>query len=75
MEIRTELKVVAYIEEMTCDVCGIGKMEAKTGTMLMSNPPKYPHECSNCGRRSHYTKSYPCKSFDAVPFNTGMVYD
>lgn len=68
MEIRTELKVVAYLEEMECDVCEIGKMEAKTGTMLMSSPPQYPHECSNCGSWSNYYKSYPSKSFYAVPF-------
>lgn len=67
-EIRTKLKVVAYLEEMLCYSCGKGKMEATTGTMLLTHPVKFPHKCTVCGHKANYTKSYPVKNIDAVPY-------
>lgn len=66
-EIKTELKVVAHLEEMLCDICGYGRM-IHTGVCLTSLPLKYQHKCDSCQWEGNYLKSYPCKSFDAVPF-------
>lgn len=38
--------------------CG-GTMEREGGA-LMSNPPKYPHRCIECGRLESAEKMYPC---------------
>lgn len=67
MEIRTELRVVAYKEEMQCHICGYGKM-ISNGISLMSLPPKYQHVCNSCQWQDNYLKRYPCTSFDAIPF-------
>lgn len=75
MEIRTEMKVVAHLEEMQCNICGMGKM-IYNGISLMSYPAKYQHVCNNCKWQENYLKCYPCTNIDAVPFETGMVvYD
>ena len=42
-----EYEVVAIMVKLACDECA-GEMNP-TGVMLMSDPPKYPHECDDCG--------------------------
>lgn len=41
-----------------CDKCGDGCMRP-TGTVLMSDPPKYEHRCQLCGARQNFTHQYP----------------
>lgn len=67
MEVRTEMRVVAYLEEMQCHVCGYGKM-ISDGIALMSHPPKYQHTCNSCQWQDSYLKSYPNTHVDTVPF-------
>lgn len=66
MEIRTEMKVVAYLEEMMCDDCDKGKMALSYYPILMSHPPQYQHICDSCSVVKNYPKSYPNKVFDIV---------
>jgi hypothetical protein len=41
-----------------CDKCNT---ELKfTGEVLLSNPEKYVHICSNCNKTEWLDKSYPC---------------
>jgi uncharacterized Zn finger protein len=54
-EIKQEVKMFSV--DMICDKCGKGKMEYKDGMMLLTDPPKFKHTCSNCG----YVETYFCK--------------
>lgn len=54
-ELVAESKI--YQVFMQCDKCG-GVME-HTGGALMSNPPKYPHKCQNCGVVKSFPHIYP----------------
>jgi transcription elongation factor Elf1 len=57
-EIKKEVKT--YKTEYVCDECGIGTMESCSGIVLTSNPPRYPHKCTNCGCERHFTGTkYP----------------
>lgn len=56
-EIRKKVK---YIEiDMVCDYCGDGNMRP-IGTVLKGKPPRYVHECDNCGSSGIYEVRYPC---------------
>lgn len=57
-EIKTEVKCYKIIK--ICDECGEGLMVA-TGFPFTSNPPQYPHDCSNpeCKIRENYFIQYP----------------
>lgn len=44
--------------DYVCDKCGIGHMEL-TGRMLLSDPPKWPHECTNCCAERTFDVKYP----------------
>ncbi len=43
----------AYLEEITCDLCGA--IMRHNGMVLTSYPPKYPYECSNPDCDGHIT--------------------
>jgi hypothetical protein len=53
-EERFELK--PYGVRYLCD-CN-GEM-IPTGQMLMSDPPKFPHECRECGKAINLIEKYP----------------
>ncbi len=58
MEKRTEVKTVKV--ELICESCNKGTMESCDGSVLMSNPPQYPHRCTECGAERHITGiTYP----------------
>ena len=54
-EIR-KVEVVQVDEK--CPTCGTGYMRP-TGIVLTSNPPQYPHKCTNCGYEQTYPQKYP----------------
>lgn len=59
MEVKEKVK---YIEvDMVCDSCGDGRMRP-TATVLKEYPPKYIHECDNCGSTGIYKVRYPYKA-------------
>lgn len=63
MEKRTEVK--AYRVDLTCESCGEGTMERCDGGMLMSDPPQYPHRCTECGAETHVTGTkYPYMEYE-----------
>ena len=41
-----------------CDKCDAGHMRP-TGVMLLSDPPKFPHQCEVCGEAQTFTEKYP----------------
>jgi hypothetical protein len=41
-----------------CDKCNTGLME-RSGPVLMTSPPQYPHKCNHCADVKRLTKSYP----------------
>ena len=58
MEKKTEVKT--YKVELACENCGEGTMESCDGAVLTSNPPQYPHACTNCDAEIHVTgTTYP----------------
>lgn len=60
-EKETELRT--FRVKMFCD-CG-GEMKP-TGMVLSSHPPQFPHQCSLCGMRATYDKSYPHLEYKVV---------
>lgn len=51
-------KVQATQVDERCPKCGQGWMRG-TGIVLTSNPPQYPHKCTNCGYTQTYGVQYP----------------
>lgn len=41
-----------------CPICGQGWMRP-TGIVLTTDPPQYPHKCTNCNYGQTYSVSYP----------------
>jgi hypothetical protein len=60
-EERFEIK--PYGVKYRCD-CG-GEMKP-TGQMLMSDPPKWPHECKDCKAIANLTKKYPTVEWEVI---------
>jgi len=46
-----------------CDTCEKGLMNP-TGVMLTSDPPKWPHRCSNCGHEVILDEKFPTIRFE-----------
>lgn len=63
MEKIAESKVFQVL--MICDKCGKGEMR-QTGTVLMSNPPQYPHKCVVCGNTENLLHRYPYQRLVAI---------
>ena len=55
---RQEAPAEAVIVDYVCDECGSGHMQP-TGSILMSDPPQWPHACSNCGTSQTFNTKYP----------------
>lgn len=54
-EVRQQART--FIVRYLCDECGTGEMKF-TGSVFMTNPPKYKHEC-RCGAAKTLDRSYP----------------
>lgn len=52
--------------EYVCDECGVGLM-MHTNMAIMSNPPQYPHHCSDCGAVKNLEQMYPMLKWERVP--------
>ena len=55
-EIFTEVKT--YNVSRVCVKCYDGQM-VSTGIFYPVSPARYEHECSNCGHKEFFNKSYP----------------
>lgn len=56
-EMVAEVKTLTV--EMMCDKCNNGLMKRDGYIVLSTDPPKYPHKCSNCGNMENYPIVYP----------------
>lgn len=59
-EVYEQVKI--YTVRYVCNQCKKGYMIADNGC-LTSCPPLYRHQCSNCGHKQIFEKSYPCKEY------------
>jgi ssDNA-binding Zn-finger/Zn-ribbon topoisomerase 1 len=70
MNIKKSIKRVAYKVEKhfnvtpigvkyVCDNCKKGDMQYIDGKVEFSDPPKFLHQCSNCGDTKYLEKKYP----------------
>ena len=54
-------KIKKYLQPVEvrymCDDCGGDVLP--TGVVLTSDPLKYEHECSKCGKKYTFTEAYP----------------
>jgi len=59
----TEIKRVpvdVYKEKKRCPECDTGYLQQTSGGVLTSDPPQYPHKCTECGYHMHIrAKTYP----------------
>ncbi len=59
-------KIQMFTDKYRCDECGEGFME-RTGVVLTSNPPQYPHVCDKCGTEKTFTGiHYPCQNYREI---------
>jgi hypothetical protein len=54
--LKTEL--VSYRYDRGC-MCGPEGRMRPTGLTLLTDPPRYPHKCTACGREETFLVSYP----------------
>ena len=69
MEVRRQVKT--YMVDMMCPVCKEGIMRPEGRMVLMTNPPQYPHRCSDCGHVETYHKCYPQIEYKAKDWDEG----
>lgn len=55
---EVKYKLSMYEVDMICDKCSDGHMRPD-GVVLLSDPPKYPHTCDNCGATAVFPFMYP----------------
>ena len=55
---EVRIPVDTYMARYMCDECDGGEMKGD-GIVLTSNPPQYPHTCTDCGARKIFMSSYP----------------
>jgi Zn finger protein HypA/HybF involved in hydrogenase expression len=55
---ETYFAVETLRAEYWCDNCDTAPMTA-AGHVLMTDPPKYPHTCPNCGHKKNLDSRYP----------------
>lgn len=53
----TEEPAQSFIVRAVCD-CG-GEMERSSKPLLLTQPPKVPHECRSCGAEENLDDFYP----------------
>lgn len=64
-ETTCDAKVV--LVNYICDECGQGVMRCNFKNIaLTSHPPKYYHECTNCGVVVYFDKYYPYERFEPI---------
>jgi DNA-directed RNA polymerase subunit RPC12/RpoP len=56
---RTQIPIRPIQVDYECDECSKGVMRQKGNTMFMSDPPKIPHACTECGNEVIFTERYP----------------
>lgn len=52
-----EVEVKVFREHAHCD-CGKGEL-LPVGTMMMSDPPQFPHHCGACGHAEAFPDKFP----------------
>lgn len=52
-------EVKTYVEQLYCDACGGLMYPDYSAGVLLTNPMKFPHKCSNCGMTTVEEKTYP----------------
>lgn len=57
---QTPLRTIQV--DYRCDKCDTGHMRP-TGVMLMSDPPKFPHCCTECDALMTFTEKYPAVTY------------
>lgn len=73
MQIETEVKT--YRIECQCDSCRKGNM-VNDGTVFLSNPPQYPHICTNCKAIKTFNVQYPRIEYKQTHYSseTGVTW-
>ena len=54
-----------YRVHAKCSKCSTGYM-LPDGKILLSDPPKYPHTCNNCGHKEDLDNKYPAFAWENV---------
>lgn len=45
--------------EYVCDVCNEGTMHVCCNVVVLSQPPRFHHQCNKCGHRATLLDKYP----------------
>jgi len=57
---ETQTPIQPVLIEYRCDEEGCsGTLERDGSGSLVSSPPRYPHECTQCGARQTFERAYP----------------
>jgi len=60
---ETTTKTETVIKDFRCPKCKNGKLRP-FGLTYLTNPPKYPHKCLNCGYKQTFKKRYPYVDYE-----------
>jgi hypothetical protein len=68
MEVKSELLMPVRVHYV-CDKCRSGYMLSTRGPAITSNPPRYPHACTNkdCKNVAYFPVTYPTVFYDVQP--------
>ena len=59
-----QMPIRPILVDYKCDKCGNGYMRP-SGICLTSNPPQWPHRCTNCDAHMNFTEKYPTVRYTA----------
>lgn len=60
-----EFQAEVVLVEQVCDKCGCGLMK-RVGSIMLTDPPKFPHKCESCDHIDNFTTSYPTPRFKKI---------
>jgi hypothetical protein len=61
---REQKPIHPILVDYRCDECNTGFYRPH-GNMLMCHPPKFGHECDNCGDKQTFLEKYPVIRYTA----------
>lgn len=72
-KIRTPMQVIRV--GVKCESCAVGELIHKPNSMSMDMdwvPPRYRHECNNCGKAAELPRVYPTVEYEPVVANVSQ---
>lgn len=60
---ETEVEVKTILVDYVCDDCG-KQVKYIDGNMILTDPPKFKHNCIECGKEYVFNHKYPTIKYE-----------